>query len=205
MNNSPFSPDRFFRSACLFEAALILVAFILGWLGGISPFASLHYSERAIFYGVIGTIPLFLLYLLLEQLTAESVVTIRKFLLETLGSALHRYHWADLFVLAAIAGISEEILFRGVIQPWMESSWGLTEGLIGSSILFGLVHAITPLYAVLAALVSIYLGVSLDYGGERNLLTPIIIHGLYDFLAFLALMRSYRENLALENDIKRDV
>jgi membrane protease YdiL (CAAX protease family) len=195
MDNSPFSPDRFFKNACLFEAALIVVAVVLGWLSGINPFTSLHYSESAIIYGILGTIPLFLLFLFLEQLTAESVVTIRRLLLETLGPGLHRYHWADLFILAAIAGISEEVLFRGVIQPWMESSWGLTAGLVGSNLIFGLVHAVTPLYAVLATLVGIYLGLALDYGGDRNLLTPIIIHGLYDFLAFLALMRSYRASL----------
>jgi len=201
MKQSPFDPERFFKSACLFEAALILVAIVLGWLSGINPFATLHYSESAIIFGILGTIPLFLLFLLLEQLTSESVVTIRRFLLETLGPALHRYHWADLFILAAIAGISEEILFRGVIQPWMESSWGVTAGLIGSNILFGLVHAITPLYTVLATLVGIYLGLALDIGGDRNLLTPIIIHGLYDFLAFLALMRSYRASLPTQDHL----
>ena len=196
MNNSLFSPDRFFKSACLFEAALILVAVVLGWLSGINPFATLHYSESAIFYGILGTIPLFFLYLLLDQVSLDAVVSIRRFLLETLGPALHRCHLADLFILAAIAGISEEILFRGVIQPWMESSWGITAGLIGSNILFGLVHSITPLYTVLATLVGIYLGLALDFGGDRNLLIPIIIHGLYDFLAFLALMRSYRASIA---------
>jgi uncharacterized protein len=198
MKQSPFDPDRFFKSACLFEAALTVVAVVLGWLSGINPFATLHYSETAILYGILGTIPLFLLFLLLEKISTESVVTIRRFLLESLGPALHRCHWADLFILAAIAGISEEILFRGVIQPWMESSWGITAGLVGSNIVFGLVHAVTPLYAVLATLVGIYLGLALDYGGERNLLTPIIIHGLYDFLAFLALMRSYRASLNTE-------
>jgi len=113
-------------------------------------------------------------------------------LFETLGSNLHRYHWTDLLILASIAGLSEELLFRGVIQPWMESSWGLTAGLVGSNIIFGLAHAVTPLYAVLAALVGIYLGLSMDYGGDRNLLLPIVIHGLYDFLAFIALLRAYR-------------
>ena len=73
-----------------------------------------------------------------------------------------------------------------------ENAWGITAGLIVSNILFGLVHAVTPLYAALAALVGIYLGLSLDFGGERNLLTPIIIHSGYDFLAFVALMRVYR-------------
>jgi membrane protease YdiL (CAAX protease family) len=141
---------------------------------------------------MIGTAPLFLMFLALEQMQDESIVKIRKLLLQTLGPGLHRYHWTDLFMLAAIAGVSEELLFRGVIQPWMESSWGMMAGLIGSNMIFGLVHAVTPLYAVLAAFVGIYLGLSLDYGGERNLLTPVIIHGLYDFLAFVTLMRVYR-------------
>lgn len=74
----------------------------------------------------------------------------------------------------------------------MENAWGMTAGLIASNILFGLVHAITPLYAVLATSVGIYLGLFLDYGGERNLMTPIVIHAVYDFLAFLVIMRIYR-------------
>lgn len=189
---SAFDPDRFYKSACLFEAGLIVVAIFLGWLTDINPFASLYFSNSAFLYGVIGTIPLFIMFLVLERINTGSVADIRRFLLETLGPALHRYAWTDLFVLAAIAGISEEVLFRGVLQPWLESFWGATGGLIASNIVFGLVHAITPLYLVLATLVGIYLGLALDYGGERALLTPILIHWLYDFLAFMALMRSYR-------------
>ena len=195
MDKSPLKLDEFFKSACYFEAALILVAIALGWLADINPFATIVFSETALAYGLLGTAPLFLMFLGLEQVQGRSVVTIRKLLLNTLGPGLHRYHWTDLFMLAAIAGVSEELLFRGVLQPWIESSWGITAGLIGSNIVFGLVHAVTPLYALLAALVGIYLGLSLDYGGERNLLTPIIIHGFYDFLAFVALMRVYRAGL----------
>ncbi len=192
MDKHPFNPDDFFKKACSFEAALIPVAVVLGWIANINPFENLHFSESAIAYGVIGTMPLFLLFITLEQMQAESVVKIKNVLLETLGPSLHRYHWTDLLILASIAGLSEELLFRGVIQPWIESSWGMAAGLIGSNIIFGLAHAITPLYAVLATLVGIYLSLSLDYGGDRNLLLPIVIHGLYDFLAFVALMRAYR-------------
>jgi len=103
-------------------------------------------------------------------------------------------------ILASIAGLSEELLFRGVIQPWIESSCGLTAGLIGSNIIFGLAHAVTPLYAVLAALVGMYLSLSMDYGGDRNLLLPVVIHGLYDFLAFIALIRSYRTNRLTDSE-----
>ena len=196
MDKSLFKFDDFFKSACYFEASLILVAVFLGWVAGIDPFENIYFSETAIAFGLIGTAPLFLMFLALEKVQGESVVNIRKLLLNTLGPGLHRYHWTDLLILAAIAGVSEELLFRGVIQPWIETSWGISAGLILSNIVFGLVHAVTPLYAVLAALVGIYLGLSLDYGGERNLLTPIIIHGFYDFLAFVALMRAYRASLA---------
>lgn len=186
--------ENFFRLACYFEGSLILVAVILGWMAGIDPFAHLHFSETAIVYGIMGTAPLFLLFLAVYQMPFDNLRQIHKILNETLGPGLQRCHWTDLFVLAAIAGSTEELLFRGVIQPWMEASWGMTAGLIGSNVLFGLVHAVTPLYALLAGLVGIYLGLSLDYGEARNLLTPVVIHAVYDFLAFLVILHGYRNN-----------
>jgi membrane protease YdiL (CAAX protease family) len=100
-----------------------------------------------------------------------------------------------LLLLATIAGVSEELLFRGVIQPWIAASWGYTAGLWLSNIIFGLVHAITPLYALLVTFVGVYLSLSMTVAEENNLLIPIIIHSLYDFLAFIALMRLYRASL----------
>ena len=161
MDKHPFNPDDFFKKACSFEAALIPVAVVLGWIAGINPFENLHFSESAIAYGVIGTMPLFLLFLTMEQMQADSVVKIKNVLFETLGPSLHRYHWTDLLILASIAGLSEELLFRGIIQPWIESSWGMTAGLVVSNIIFGLAHAITPLYAVLA-----------DFSGDLFKLIP---------------------------------
>ncbi len=196
MTSSPFDSERFFRTACLFEASLVAVAVVLGWLAGIDPFAGFHFSPTAIWVGIIGTLPLFLLFLVLQSINTDSVVNIRRMLLETLAPGLVRCDWGHLFVLSAIAGVSEEVLFRGVLQPWLEASWGAYAGLIASNIVFGLVHAITPLYTVLAALVGVYLGLALDYSGERNLWIPVIIHGLYDFLAFLVIMREYKAMLA---------
>lgn len=196
MQNPPISEKNFFKVACYFEGSLIVVAIVLGWIADIDPFENIIFSEIAVFYGIIGTIPLFIFFVVLYQIQIDAFQQIKRTLLETLAPSMHRYHWTDLFILGAIAGITEEILFRGVIQPWMESTWGMTEGLIASSIIFGLVHAVTPLYALLATLVGIYLGLAMDYGGERNLLNPIIIHGLYDFLAFLVIVRTYRSNQA---------
>lgn len=194
MNQSAFKSHDFFLKACCFEASLILVAMILGWVAGIDPFAKLIFSEAALLAGLIGTLPVILLFHLAELRQEESIKKIRRLLLETLGPSLHRQHWADLLMLAAIAGVSEEILFRGVIQPWLEAAWGIQLGMVICNILFGLAHAVTPLYTVLAFMIGVYLSLSMDYSGERNLLTPVLIHALYDFWAFLALVKAYRMN-----------
>ncbi len=186
------SSEKFFALACYFEASLVIVAVVLGWFSGIDPFKNIIFSEPAIFIGIVGTLPLIILFIALNQIDNKYLQQIRKILLDTFGPAMYKQHWANLLILAAIAGIAEEILFRGVIQPWMETSWGMTAGLIGSNLIFGLVHAVTPLYAVMATLFGIYLSLSMDYGEHRNLLTPIIIHGLYDFLAFLIILSAYR-------------
>ncbi|MFK5950050.1 MAG: CPBP family intramembrane metalloprotease [Methylococcales bacterium] len=194
MPDTPIKPENFFKTACYFEGSLILVAIILGWIADINPFEYLFFSENALLYGLFGTLPLFFMFLATDHMEYAPVKQIRQILLDTLGPSLSRYKWADLFILAVIAGVSEEVLFRGVIQPWMENLWGMTAGLIASNILFGLVHAVTPLYAVLATGVGIYLGLFLDYGGTRNLFTPIVIHAVYDFLAFLVIMKIYRKS-----------
>ncbi|MFI3179591.1 MAG: CPBP family intramembrane metalloprotease [Methylococcaceae bacterium] len=195
MPKSFLKDHSFFSSACFFEAALIPLAIFLGSIGSINPFSNIFFTETALANGVIGTIPLILIFLAFEQIQAKSVGNIRRLLLETLGPGLLDRHWTDLLILALIAGIAEELLFRGVIQPWIEQFWGVTAGLVISNFIFGLVHAVTPLYALLAGIVGMYLGLSLNYGTEKNLLVPIIIHGLYDFLAFFALIRMYRKSL----------
>jgi hypothetical protein len=189
MDNS----THFFRTACVFEASLIIVALLLGWIADIDPFALLYFSEPALGIGIVGTVPLLLLFLAMEYLPQKSLVDIKNLLLRTLAPSLQQRHWTDLLLLATIAGVSEELLFRGVIQPWITASWGFMAGLTISNLIFGLVHAVTPLYAVLVTVVGIYLSVSMDMGGgDSNLLIPVVIHSLYDFFAFIMLIRLYR-------------
>lgn len=116
MENTQIKPENFFKTACYFEGSLILVAMFLGWIADIDPFAYIHFSEKAVIYGLFGTLPLFLIFLSMEHMAIPAVQEIRQILVKTLGSSMHRFNWADLFILAAIAGISEEILFRGVIS-----------------------------------------------------------------------------------------
>jgi len=89
--------------------------------------------------------------------------------------------------LGFVAGLGEELLFRGVFQYQLSAlseSWLGSRGCsilsIGlSSVVFGAMHAVTPLYSVLATLASIYFGsLSLSYG--QNLAVPMVCHALYD-------------------------
>jgi membrane protease YdiL (CAAX protease family) len=183
---------QFLRLATWFEGGLILVAYVLGWMVSLDPTAHLVVDGTAILWGVLGTLPLYLLFALSYGFPVAGMQEIKQFLVNKLGPFLSRCTWADLLYLGVLAGVSEEILFRGFLQPWLERDWGWLGGLVFSNMIFALVHWVTPLYALLAGLTGAYLGWAMDAGGERNLLVPILIHALYDFLAFLAVAQTFR-------------
>jgi len=194
MFNSPPPANRwaFLKVATYVEASLVLAAYFFGWLADLDPLADLRLELPSLLWGVAGTAPLYLLFLLSYRFPLGGLRAIKRLLVEQLGPFLDACHWTHLLYLGMLAGFTEEVLFRGLLQPLAESHGGWAAGIAASNLLFALAHCITPLYALLAGLTGIYLGLALDWGGERNLLTPIAIHALYDFLAFLAVARTYR-------------
>lgn len=184
----------FFRTAFFFEANLAIVALVLGWFVDVIPYQYLYFDRTAVSIGLIGTLPLFLLFMVFYLHPVAGFEQIKQTLLDTLGDHLAQLRWYHMFALAAAAGFGEELLFRGTIQPWMENLGGKQFGLLASNVIFGLVHAITRMYAIITGLVGVYLGYLMDVSGERNLLAPIITHGLYDFLAFLVVADTVKKN-----------
>jgi hypothetical protein len=82
--------------------------------------------------------------------------------------------WPDLIWLGLLPGLSEELLFRGVMLPAVGLNW---VGLLGSSFCFGILHLSGPQqwpYAVWATTVGLLLGYSALETG--NLLVPIVAH-----------------------------
>lgn len=173
---------EFLGVAILFEGSLIGIAAGLGRWFEIDPWAKLHWSVPGLAWGVGATLPMFLLFAVSYRWPIGPVRRIKRLLAETLGPSLAVCRWYDLLLLAAVAGIGEELLFRGVLQPRL--------GLAGSNILFGVAHSISPLYALLAGVMGAYLGWLFE--GTNNLLAPIVTHALYDFLAFLIVARDCR-------------
>jgi membrane protease YdiL (CAAX protease family) len=90
-----------------------------------------------------------------------------------------------------IAGIPEEILFRGAIQP--------DTGLVVAAIIFGVLHAITRMYFVYATGAGILLGVLAEWSG--GLWMPIAAHFVIDVVMFLLLLARWRRHTPVYTNI----
>lgn len=190
---------QFLILAVGFEGGLLLMAFVLGWLLSVDPLDHWVLDTRAIGWGLAGTAPLYLLFLAGYGRRRGRMQQIRDFLIEKLGPHLTACRLPELVGLGVLAGVAEEFLFRGVLQPWFENDWGWLGGVVISNLVFALAHWVTPLYGLLAGVTGAYLGLALDVSGERNLVIPTVIHSVYDFLAFAAVARSYRASVAAVN------
>jgi membrane protease YdiL (CAAX protease family) len=84
-----------------------------------------------------------------------------------------------------------------VVQEAFTGWFNVWIGVLAASLLFGLLHAITFTYAVLAALMGAYLGLVFAYA-DHNLLVIVVTHALYDFVVLLWLLRGPGAAAALE-------
>ncbi len=104
----------------------------------------------------------------------------------------------DLLLISVLAGIGEELLFRGLIHevlagwllPWWGEEAAAAASLVVVSGLFGAAHWLSKEYALFAMVMGLLLGwMALATG---NLLASMVAHGVYDFGALLMLTRGAR-------------
>jgi hypothetical protein len=170
------------------EGGMVAVALLLGWWLGLPPLATLTWDTRHVLLGLAGTLPMLALFFACLRWPVGPLRGIEQFCDEVIRPLLGPCTLAELLVIALLAGLGEEMLFRGVAQAgfarWWQDPW---VGLALASVLFGLCHAITAAYVVLAALMGVYLGWLWLWSG--NLLTPVVTHAVYDFVALVVLLR----------------
>lgn len=202
-NSQPadFWADRgsFLNMAGKVEGGLALAAMFLAWLVGLDLWANIAWDVSTGLYCLLALFPLLVMFFVFYRWPVGPFQRIKDLLLEVMGPSLSACRWYDLPLLAGLAGLGEELLFRGVLQTGLDLWLGRGLGLVIAGILFGLVHAITPTYALLAGLIGIYLGGLMYLWQPPNLLVPIVVHGAYDLVAFIILRRDYRHRLAAEN------
>jgi membrane protease YdiL (CAAX protease family) len=189
--------SQFLRLAVVFEGGLVFVALAIGLIFRIDPFDEFRIEGAPLLLGLAAALPPFLLVVVTDRFRFSALERIKRIVLELLGPALVACRWYELAFVAAVAGFGEELVFRGVLQRlferWLDlGGYGLIAGLIASNVIFGLLHFVTPTYAILAGLIGVYFGLVLDASHPPNVVAPMVAHAVYDFLAFLLLRRAAR-------------
>ena len=170
-----------------FEAGLGVVAVALSVMLGIPLASQFRFTVPSVTIGFVATVTMvgamFVLTTASWSAASELLVRVRELLRAVLGSA----GVAELGAVALAAGIGEELLFRGVMQSGLIMVIGPVAAIAVTSVVFGIAHAITPLYAGIAVVVSVYLGWLML--AANSIVPPIIAHVMYDWIALVYLVR----------------
>lgn len=190
MSGEPPHTNKIFLEAIIFEGGLLLLAVGLAWLLGYGLSSQVKYRWQAFGLAVASSCPPLLA---LIWCTRSGWKPLARLFQEIEDQILPLFASCSIFDFAGIsilAGVAEEALFRGVLQNALADSLGAPLALLAASTLFGLAHFITPAYAFLASVLGVYLGGLLVISG--NLLVPILVHTIYDFVALAYLTRKYK-------------
>ncbi len=176
--------------AVAFELGALALALAVGWATGIPMRSLLRPSVQGTILAIPATLPPLAVMWLVSRSTwppfRHIVTEVDHHLLPLFAGC----SVGELALIAAAAGLGEEALFRGAMLRALADPVGIPLALAVTSIAFGLVHLLTPAYAVLAGLVGAYLGwLAVATGGVW---TAALAHGLYDFVALAFLMRQRR-------------
>ncbi len=181
-----------FCAGCVLELALLIFAFLWGWLFHRPALLGLHLSLNVALIGVLAVIPLFAFFFWSLHSKLPLFSHHQDLLDSLLRPLLGNWSILQLLVISIIAGISEEAFFRGAIQGSLSDRVGVILALVLASGLFGAVHLLSWPYGIIAALIGAYLGLLWMWTG--NLLTPMITHASYDFVALVYFLRVYRSH-----------
>ncbi len=176
--------------AMAFEGGLCLLAMALGWLLAVSWWDRLTIDASDVAWGIAATGPMLLGMLVVRRSRWRPFVRLNAVTEHLADELFAGATVVDLAIVSLLAGVGEELLFRGVLQAWLSAPIGPVAAVLLASALFGMAHWITKTYALLAILIGVYLGwLFLHFD---NLLVPIVAHGLYDFVALMIVMQGRR-------------
>lgn len=181
-----------------FEGALGVVAWGVAWiLGHDLPLGFGGTSSElrplaAAGVGILAIGPLGLGLLLIERLQLASLQGLERQVRRLVRRLFCGFGVAELLIVASVAGLGEELLFRGLLQDglrqWLGGPAGPWLALAIASLAFGVCHWLSTTYAVLACLAGLYFGLLLI--GTGNLIAPVVAHAGYDLAALIYLLRS---------------
>jgi membrane protease YdiL (CAAX protease family) len=184
--------------ALAFEGGIGLVALALGWYFGVPPLGSVVAQSAAsgllaTFWGLAVAVPLFVALVVWDRTGTGWMRHLRAVVQQQVVPLFRGTTTWQLLAISLAAGVGEELLYRGLLQVglarWIGEPHGTWVALLVASVFFGVCHWVTGEYALLATVIGLALGGLFLATG--NLLAPIAMHALYDFLVLVYLVRRY--------------
>lgn len=180
-----------FALSVAIEGGLALAAVVLASLVGIRLNDQIPKSgpllASAIARGFVVTLPMLVAFFALVHSMRPSLVQLRHQVCSLIDEMFPAASVGQFALIALLAGVGEEALFRGVVQNLLGAWTSPLAGLGLTSLLFGLAHALSKLYFTLATLIGLCFGwLVLHY---NDLIAPMVAHSLYDFVALVYFSR----------------
>ena len=184
----PDAGKQLFITGLVFEAVLAGIAVAWAAWRGLPLLGGFEGLLPSVGFSIIATLPLVAALLLMVRVEAPWMQAIEQHVRSFLAPLVRYGGLPGMAVLALAAGVGEELLFRGVLQAELAGWIGPAGALLAASLVFGLCHWITLAYAIIATGMGAYLGALYWYTG--GLWVPVLVHTLYDFVAFVYFART---------------
>jgi membrane protease YdiL (CAAX protease family) len=176
---------KLFLAGCGFELSLLGLAYWLARYFGLIWLDEIRWSALAFVSGILTSVPMLIGFWYASESRRLAWRRISE-IIEAIFYPAKDWNWMQVAVLACIAGLGEEALFRG-LQGGLAHWVGPWAALAAVSLLFGGLHAITFAYLVSACVISAYLG--WIWWTTNNLLVPVVAHAVYDWIALSLVLR----------------
>ena len=198
----PVSWKRIFTKFVVAEYLMVPLALVMMWVCDLPQADSITGQLRGedpwswgVVFGLFATIPMLLSIVLTAMVPWRPLIELRELVQTKLAPFFRGMPSWALFLIALGAGFGEEWLFRGFgIQGvgWLlPDAWSPVvvhcTAILIVALVFGGLHALTPLYFVLTFAMGIYFGCLVLL--TDSLLPAVVAHGLYDYIALLYIMR----------------
>ncbi len=190
MDQLPKTRAEVITVSILVEGGLVLGAYPLGWLLGIHPLSNFVINWHDSWVGMVATLPLLPIFLIMIHGSIPFLGKLKTISKDTIRPMMRRCTIPDLLGISLLAGVGEEMVFRGVLQTWLAQDSPPWAAVMAAGLSFGMMHSMSKSYFVLATLVGAYLGFLFVWTG--NLIAPIMVHFLYDAFALYYLTRVWK-------------
>lgn len=160
------------------EGAAFGLALLLARWFGIELFPLTSDFAGDVVKGTLAALPPLALFICLLSRGANRIPGLSSLRRKVLGDVRFLFMDAgvvELVLISVCAGFAEELFFRGVLQTKF--------GIVAASLIFGLVHFVSPSYVLAASAMGFYIGVVFRISG--HLLMPMQLHFIYDLGALI--------------------